>query len=179
MNDNPHLQIVARARERRVLAPLRIVWMAIAFLALTMGAARAEVTDYVVTAKPDMTAYLLNGSENPALTLTRGHTYRFMINSGANHPFFIETVQGTGTGNSYDDGVSLSEGRTSGVLTFTVPASGPSNLFYQCSVHNLMHGSITIASSAVPATGPFVMACLFALCLGAGLVALRRRGVPA
>jgi hypothetical protein len=88
------------------------------------------------------TAYRIDGVDNPTLILTRGLTYAFNVNSPG-HPFFIKTAATTGTGNQYTNGVT-GNGVTSGTLTFTVPLDAPSGLFYQCSVHSPMHGSLTM-----------------------------------
>jgi hypothetical protein len=42
----------------------------------------------------------LTNSSNPNFTFKRGGTYTFNM-STAGHPFFINTVQGTGTANAY------------------------------------------------------------------------------
>ena len=86
-------------------------------------------------------SYLIDGVANPSLTFQRGSTYIFHINTPG-HPFLINTVQGTGTTNAYDTGVT-NNGITSGDLTFVVPASAPDGLFYNCQFHPLMTGTIT------------------------------------
>jgi hypothetical protein len=89
-----------------------------------------------------MTAYVIDGASNPSLTLCRGSTYTFAINTPG-HPFYIKTVQGTGTANAYDSGVT-GNGTTSGALTFAVPADAPPTLYYNCSIHAAMTGTIHI-----------------------------------
>src|SRR6185436_8716929 len=106
----------------------------------------------------------------PTLSLTRGSTYTFQVNSPG-HPFFIKTAQVTGTGSAYNTGVT-NNGVASGTITFQVAADAPGTLFYQCSIHSPMTGTILIAD-AVPATGSFATALLAALALGAGFVMLR------
>ena len=88
-------------------------------------------------------AYVVNGVNNPVLTLTRGQTYTFDITSGAAHPFFIKTVQGNGAGNAYNNGVT-NNGATSGTLTFTVPLDAPATLFYNCGNHVPMTAQINV-----------------------------------
>jgi hypothetical protein len=104
------------------------------------GACRAAGT-LEVTAS-GMTAYVIDGSANPSLTLCRGSTYIFSINAPG-HPFYINTVQGTGTANAYSPGVT-GNGTTSGKLTFAVPADAPATLYYNCSIHAAMTGVIHI-----------------------------------
>ena len=44
------------------------------------------------------TAYVIDGASNPTLTVVRGYSYFFTINtSGSN--FFLKTAQGIGLGN--------------------------------------------------------------------------------
>lgn len=84
----------------------------------------------------------LNSSSNPNITLKRGSTYTFTVNTPG-HPFLINTTQGTGTGNEYSDGVT-GNGTQTGTVTFVVPANAPSTLFYNCEFHSSMTGTITI-----------------------------------
>lgn len=92
-------------------------------------------------------AYIFNGSElsdasNPDLTLKRGETYEFIVDSPG-HPFLIKSVQSTGTGNTYDTGVT-NNGTASGTVVFTVPNDAPDTLFYNCEFHSPMTGTLTI-----------------------------------
>lgn len=80
--------------------------------------------------------------QNPSLELTRGQTYEFNINSPG-HPFFIKSIQSTGTGNAFNQGVS-NNGTANGTITFTVPNDAPDTLFYNCEFHGSMTGTITI-----------------------------------
>jgi hypothetical protein len=137
------------------------------------GEIRGQIGDFAVSA-PTIAAYVINGASNPSLTLTRGKTYQFQVDS-TGHPFFIKTAQVTGSGSTFDTGVT-NNGTQLGTLSFTVPASAPSTLFYQCGVHTQMTGTIAIVSPPVPATGVVAIAVLCALLLAGGLVALRRRG---
>ena len=73
-------------------------------------------------------AYVIDGMSNPSLTLCRGSTYTFAVNTPG-HPFYINTVQGTGTGNAYSSGVT-GNGSTSGNVVFVVPADAPNTLYY-------------------------------------------------
>ncbi len=92
-------------------------------------------------------AYIFNGGDfsnesNPDLTLKRGVTYEFDLNTPG-HPFLIKTTQSTGTGDTYTDGVS-NNGAVDGKVTFTVPMDAPDSLFYICEIHSSMSGAITI-----------------------------------
>jgi hypothetical protein len=90
-----------------------------------------------------------NNSQNPTLTLYRGNTYKFNVDSHG-HPLYIMTqpfssgvdVDGS-TSILYNDGVS-GNGTEVGTLTFTVPTDAPNVLYYQCSSHSVMQGTIKI-----------------------------------
>ena len=101
----------------------------------------AETTAFSVTSS-GMTAYLVNGVNNPALTLKRGSIYTFNVNAPG-HPFYIKTVQSSGTGNVYSSGV-VGNGSTSGLISFDVPLNAPATLFYNCSLHAAMSGAINV-----------------------------------
>jgi hypothetical protein len=88
------------------------------------------------------TAYVIDGASNPDLTFCRGSTHSFSINAPG-HPFYIKTVQGPGTDNAYDAGVT-GNGTTTGMLVFTVPSDAPATLFYDCSLHAPMTGTIHV-----------------------------------
>lgn len=72
----------------------------------------------------------LSNVSNANFTLQRGKTYTFQVNTSG-HPFIIKSVQGTGTANAYNNGVT-NNGIASGEITFTVPTSAPNTLFYNC-----------------------------------------------
>ena len=90
--------------------------------------------------------YNINGQLHPDLSLTRGETYTFIISVGVVHPFWIKSVQGTGTDNAYNNGVSIN-GITSGAIIFTVPENAPDFLYYNCKNHSTMTGIIRIIDS--------------------------------
>ena len=91
-----------------------------------------------------MTAYMIDGSANPTLTLCRGSAYTFAVNA-TGHPFYIKTVQGAGTANAYSTGVT-GNGVEVGNVTFAVDPSAPNALFYDCSIHAAMTGTINIVN---------------------------------
>ena len=123
-------------------------------------------------------AYVINGQNNPTLTLTRGRSYTFEV-VALGHPFWIKTVQETGTASTFDSGVT-NNGISPGLLTFAVPPSAPARLYYQCQFHEPMTGIIDIvaappAASAVAALTPATRGALWiALGLLGGLFALSR-----
>jgi len=90
----------------------------------------------------------LNGAVNdPALYLTRGHTYIFENRSGG-HPFYIKTsIANGGTNDAYNTGVTNNGGGNGTEIIFTVPHDAPDTLYYQCSAHINMAGEFKIAGS--------------------------------
>jgi plastocyanin len=114
--------------------------------ALCVAARMAQAADFTVVAS--FPTYTINGLSNPGLTLRRGTTYSFSINSSG-HPFYIKSVQGSTTANAFTNGVT-GNGAQSGTLTFSVPTNAPGTLFYDCSIHASMTGTITIIDPPVP-----------------------------
>jgi hypothetical protein len=97
----------------------------------------------LMTTNSGMTAWLIDGVANPTLTFCRGSTYTFSVNAPPNHFFYIKTQKSNGTANAYDTGVT-GNGTDSGDVTFAVPSSAPDTLFYDCSTHTAMNGTINI-----------------------------------
>lgn len=92
-------------------------------------------------------AYLFTGeglsdASNPNITLKRGETYEFTI-STPGHPFFIKTTETTGTGSTFNDGVT-NNGASDNTITFVVPNTAPDTLFYICEFHGSMTGTLNI-----------------------------------
>ncbi len=83
--------------------------------------------------------YVSGANSNPTITLYRGFTYKFNINSPG-HPFRIASTQG---GAQFNVGVSSND-ISSGTITFKVPQNAPSQLFYYCIFHPGMAGTINI-----------------------------------
>ncbi|GAB1858206.1 hypothetical protein MHTCC0001_30430 [Flavobacteriaceae bacterium MHTCC 0001] len=84
----------------------------------------------------------LNNASNPDITLKRGETYEFVLNTPG-HPFLIKTTETTGTGDAYNDGVT-NNGQSQATISFTVPANAPDTLFYICEFHASMKGTFNI-----------------------------------
>ena len=82
---------------------------------------------------------------NPTLYFTRGKRYVIHNSSYSSHPLYIKTTPGTGTGNQQSSGTA---GQGSVKVTFDVPMDAPKLLYYQCSAHAAMHGTIVILSEA-------------------------------
>ena len=109
------------------------------------------VVEYKVTnvVKGAYNFSIQDGTNNPILKLYRGNTYKFNIDAKG-HPFYIMTepykdqlsADGS-TSTLYTTGVT-NNGTDSGIVTFTVPTSGPSTLYYQCGNHDNMNGVLQI-----------------------------------
>lgn len=82
-------------------------------------------------------------ANDPTLYVYRGFTYAFDNSiQGSSHPFRIQTTQGL-SGSPYTAGQS---GSGSAVLFWTVPMDAPNTLYYQCTIHALMNGTINVVS---------------------------------
>lgn len=109
-------------------------------------------TEFQVT-NSGTSAYLIDGVANPSLVFMRDSTYIFHVNAPG-HPFWIKTVQSTGSGNAYNNGVT-GNGVQQGDLVFTVPADAPDQLYYNCEFHVNMTGDITVNTTvSVSGTDP-------------------------
>lgn len=89
-----------------------------------------------------VSAYVIDGVEDPALTLCRGMTYTFRVDAPF-HPFWVKTEPTLGTGEAFSEGV-VNNGTESGDVVFTVPATAPSLLSYICEYHDGMQGELRI-----------------------------------
>ena len=126
---------------------MRVVMPGVVAILMGSHSSAIAATNIFITVNSGFSAYVFNGVGNPTLTLVRGFTYVFQLNASG-HPFYIKTVQGTGSGNAYNLGVT-GNGTTIGTVTFAVPVSAPSLLFYNCSLHSPMTGSINIVDPPV------------------------------
>ena len=94
--------------------------------------------------------FLINGpglpageNRDPTLYLHRGFTYAFDNTvEGGGHPFRIQSTQGL-SGTPYTTGQT---GSITAVLYWTIPFDAPSTLYYQCTLHAAMQGTINIVS---------------------------------
>ena len=113
-------------------------------------------TNWVVTRSPitwwelnssGSNHYTFNGpgfsgpTNDPTLYVQRGMTYAFdnSVQGGA-HPFRIQSTTGL-SGTAYTTGQS---GSGTGVLYWTVPMDAPNTLYYQCTIHTQMNGTINV-----------------------------------
>ena len=107
-------------------------------------AAPCRAAGTIMVTNQGSSAYVIDGVSNPTLTLCRGSTYTFAV-STPGHPFYIKTVASSGTGNAYNTGVTAN-GASSGNVVFVVPPSAPDPLYYVCSLHGSMLGTIRIVN---------------------------------
>ena len=82
-------------------------------------------------------------TNNPTLTLYRGQTYSFNVNSPRN-TFYIRSSLTDGMSSNYNKGVS-NNGTENGKITFTVPFDAPDLLFYQSNQESERAGKFLIA----------------------------------
>ena len=80
---------------------------------------------------------------DPDLYLARGNTYQF-VNASGGHPFRIQSTQNGSTGAAYGSGVINNDGGDGSTITFEVPFNAPDTLYYQCTAHTGMGGTIFI-----------------------------------
>jgi hypothetical protein len=150
-------------------------------LLLGLGAAVAipaigqSVTSFSVTANGASDYSFVGIGLDPTLTLFRGNTYAFNVSANG-HPFFIATQGSNPAAPHFTTGVT-NENVMVGTLTFAVPASAPSTLFYQCGIHSAMSGTLLIQDPPppVPALGTLALILLGAMILTAGFYLARRR----
>ncbi len=122
--------------------------VAFALVLVATAAPRAQTT-FTVSFNAGAFAYNVDGVPRASLSLERGQTYVFqMDNVPAVHPFYITTSATGGGGGVWTDGVTGNFATGTAALTFTVPASAPAGLFYQCNVHGGMGGSLTITGTS-------------------------------
>jgi plastocyanin len=86
--------------------------------------------------------YFVDGVQQDSLVLIKGDTYIFDYSGASSHPFKISTTSdGThGGGSEYTNGTSTANN----ALTFVVPNDAPAQLYYYCSSHSGMGGSIQV-----------------------------------
>ena len=99
----------------------------------------ASGTDHYVFADAG-NVWFPSAENDPTLYLRRGEQYKFNNTSGG-HPIRIQSTSGS-SGTAYNVGVTNNAG--SGAVIFKVPMSAPATLYYQCTSHANMNGTINI-----------------------------------
>ena len=83
-------------------------------------------------------------ANDPTLYLVRGQTYKFVNNTGG-HPFRVQSTPAqAGGGTQYNSGVTNNDAGDGTTLTFLVPMDAPATLYYQCTSHQAMTGTIYV-----------------------------------
>ena len=130
------------------------------------GGAGTPTITWTLTAPNAPSDYTFSGDgfptsqTDPTLYLIRGQTYKFVNNTGG-HPFRIQSTGATvGGGTQYNSGVTNQDAGNGVTLTFVVPMDAPDTLYYQCTAHPAMFGTITILSqgSSTPSRQSFSQA---------------------
>ena len=130
------------------------------------GGAGTPTITWTLTAPNAPNDYTFSGDgfptsqTDPTLYLIRGQTYKFVNNTGG-HPFRIQSTGATvGGGTQYNSGVTNQDAGNGVTLTFVVPMDAPDTLYYQCTAHPAMFGTITILSqgSSTPSRQSFSQA---------------------
>ena len=134
--------------------PRHALKLLIALSLFGAGDALAGTTTAFSVANNGMSTWRIDGIDNPPLTLLRGETYTFTMQSvSAVHPFNINTTNTTGSANLYNDGVTNNGASGTQVLTFVVPSDAPDTLHYNCGNHPSMNGPISIVTDELFADG--------------------------
>ena len=112
-------------------------WALVFGLALSLAPAMAA--DFDVRTPNDQFAFQINGMDSPTLTLVRGRTYSFDVQTTPGfHPFHIESTA-----------VDLND-IADGVITHTVPTNA-GNYYYNCTFHgDSMRGEIVTIEPPAP-----------------------------
>ena len=127
-----------------------LVVSGVSTLGVVTGATYYGNASYITHSKWDLgadgsTHYLFTGpaglssTADPVIYLARGQNYEFVNNMGA-HPFEIRSSNG---GSAFSTGVT-NNAVSNGTLRFEVPFSAPNSLYYQCTSHAGMGGTIVI-----------------------------------
>jgi hypothetical protein len=95
---------------------------------------------------PPNSIYQLNGTDNPALTLDRGNTYRFDISDSSlsGHPFIFQTTGGAALDEQYFQLVEPSGGN---FVDLVIKEDAPlGDIEYACQLHAGMGNTITVVN---------------------------------
>lgn len=109
-------------------------------VAVTFGVSASGSNDYLVGLTTD---YVSGNNSDPTLTLIRGFTYIFNCSGASGHPFRI-TASSSWLGAQFNTGVT-GQDTNGGTLTFKVPMDAPATLYYMCTQHPNMVGTLIIA----------------------------------
>ena len=101
--------------------------------------------DYAISG-PRLTGTKLD----PTIVVYRGSSYNFNVDA-IGHPFYIATSDTSYVSGQYNDEyiTGVTNSRTDvGTVSWLVPLTGPSTLYYYCGNHQSMHGTIEVREPA-------------------------------
>jgi hypothetical protein len=129
-----------------------VSWISVLLLWLQTAAG----ADFAVTSPGFFFSFTSNSvpisGQNPTITLVRGRTYTFALNTTPNfHPFLIATALGSATA---PPGVTGNNGSSSGTITYSVPTNAVDCVYY-CTIH-FFQGQIHMIDAATPLLPPAV-----------------------
>lgn len=87
--------------------------------------------------------FTIDGIPGGALTVVRGSTYQFNVDTGVQHDFYLTTHESGGGGGTVTQGV-FGQFTYRGQVTFTPGPGTPAALWYQCRNHRYMGGLIRV-----------------------------------
>nr|BAR34331.1 hypothetical protein [uncultured Mediterranean phage uvMED] len=96
---------------------------------------------------------------NPSLSFVRGATYTFDYTDSSSHPLRFSSTDPDSSVTSYTDGTNTSVSNT---VKITVPHNAPDTLYYYCTSHNSMNGSISVTTDETKAD-PYAWKCTVAM----------------
>lgn len=112
------------------------------------GSPKDSTSTYSVVTNSAKTAFVFTPdglTANPLLSLYRGNTYHFEVNSS--FKFYIKTSATSGTGDQYNFGVT-NNGTSTGVISIIVDNNTPDTLFYTSDTQLYAQGQISVKSIA-------------------------------
>ena len=111
--------------------------------------------------------YYLDGEEAKTLSYKRGQTVTFDTSDStvSGHPFRFATAADAAGSTQYTTGsvTSASEGSVGAATTITFPIDAPETLYYYCTNHSGMGGSITGITTDIQVADPYASYCKLAL----------------
>lgn len=101
---------------------------------VTIAVSAPTGPDFTVTSPGFFYSFSGVSGNNPVITLTRGRTYTFQIDTSSIHPFEICSGSFPGPCLAPPAGSVTNNNISNGTITFTVPTTAQT-FFYQCSIH--------------------------------------------
>jgi tetratricopeptide (TPR) repeat protein len=154
---------VAPVVEKAPVAPSSVSVQAPAPVSVSTTAAPAPKTDRKIPADPNTflvvaerkaeshpnyghgqdAGFTVNGVQGKELVVVRGEKYKFIVDTGVQHDFYLTTTPSGWGGGTYSDGVQ-GQFVYQGEVSFAPSANTPDVLYYQCRNHKYMGGKIYV-----------------------------------